>query len=1028
MTTRVTETRSPMTRKPLRLLIALACSTPLNAVALGVGQIQVRSALNQVFDAEIPLLLAGPGEAAGITARLAPAQTFAQKGIDRLPLLSNLVFTVQTGADGRGLIKVTSKQPIREPMLNFLIQVDWPRGQVVREVAVLLDPPVKAKQRPVPAIPTLAQPAAPRLSPPRRTAAVTPEQPAPPPVAHRGAATYGPVPFGETLWAIASRVRPDPSVSVQRMMQALLEANPRGFWKPTVNGLRAGVNLRIPSAQEIDPQRFPEQVSRQLASRQQVPVAPVTPKPEAPPPESKPKVRLVSPEPAERLQQPQPAAPAALPERVTLAPTGAPSFPIKLKDNHPALRVAGLDELRRRMNAPSSGEGMGAATRPSAAAIPPAETLQPRPEVQSPPGASSSQPEPRLQEILPETMAPPGTSRETGAGPTVTPTATPPAAVRPAGTTPPPTPEVSPPAPVTAAAPVPSPAPAPPSQTLARPFLPEAESETSGILSGWLNPASLALLGGLVLLLGGGSWYWWRRRLRAEEGKEEALAFEDVIPVETKTAPGPMSGASDLAAGKEAAPVTEHRTTRTVPNPLERADLLLAVGNYAEAENLLRQGLREEPDNNALRVKLLDVHFADHDAEAFLQEAKALHERLEDKTDPLWLPVAQMGHKLYPGHELFSKVDELLIATKTIKADLAELGIPAKPDGIRPDSPANEQADTTLFSTLNEPTLVSDEQQRDNLAGLDWQLADVDKLTITAGSFAEPPTQPRTRPEREREREREREQAGADLDRLTITAGSFAEPPTQPRTRPEREREREQAGADLDRLTITAGFFSEPPTQPRTRPEQEQEQEREREREQAGAEVDKNKLTITPEPFPEPLTQPTTRVEKTRVERELEWRLMDLEQPPLNKQSLPGREEEKEKSTALSSSGMDLEIDSLFANEITHSRLPLVAVKGEVEGKATTPGPVRKPTGSLRESSRKRDAVQANRSEESPTKGAIRTLMGEDYTETKLDLAMAYLEMGDTVGARSLLEEVLQDGNEDQQQRARMSMEKIGRL
>jgi len=972
MTTRVTETRSPMTRKPLRLLIALACSTPLNAVALGVGQIQVRSALNQVFDAEIPLLLAGPAEAAGITARLAPAQAFTQKGIDRLPLLSNLVFTVQTGADGRGLIKVTSKQPIREPMLNFLIQVDWPRGQVVREVAVLLDPPVKSKQRPAPAIPTLAQPAAPRLSPPRGPTSVTPEQPTPPPVAHRGTATYGPVPFGETLWAIASRVRPDPSVSVQRMMQALLEANPRGFWKPTVNGLRAGVNLRIPSAQEIDPQRFPEQVSRQLASRQQVPVAPVTPKPEAPPPESKPKVRLVSPELAERPQQPQPAAPAAIPERVTLAPTGAPSFPIKLKDNHPALRVAGLDELRRRMHAPGPGEGMGAATQP------PAETLQPRPEAQSPPGTGSSQSEPRLQEILPETMILPGTSKKTGAGPTVTPTATPPAAVRPAGTIPPPTPEVSPPAPVTTAAPVPSPASAPPTQAPVRPFLPAAESKIGGILSSWLNPAGLALLGGLVLLLGGGSWYWWQRRLRAEEGKEEALAFEDVIPVETKTAPGPMSGTSDLAAGKEAAPVTERRIARTVPNPLERADLLLAVGNYAEAENLLRQGLREKPDDNALRVKLLDVHFADHDAEAFLQEAKALYERLEDKTDPLWLPVAQLGQKLYPGHELFSKVDELLIATKTIKVDLAELGIPAKPDGIRPGSPADEPAETTLFSTLNVPTLISDEQKGDNLAGLDWQLADVDKLAITAEPFPEPPMQPKTRPERERE------QAGAELDKdkLTITAGSFAEPLTQPRTRPERE----QAGADLD------------------------------------------KLTITPEPFPEPLTQPTTRVEKTRVERELEWRLMDLEQPPLDKQSLPGREQEKEKSTVMSSSGLNLEIDSLFANEITHSRLPLMTAKGEAEGKVTTLGPVQKPTGSLRESPRKRDAVQTNRSEEPPTKGAIRTLMGEDYTETKLDLAMAYLEMGDTVGARSLLEEVLQDGNEDQQQRARMYMEKIGRL
>ncbi len=765
-----------MTRKPLQLLIALACSTPLNVVALGVGQIQVRSALNQVLDAEIPLLLAGPGEASAITARLAPTQAFAQKGIDRLPMLSNLVFNVQTGADGRGLIKVTSKQPIREPLLNFLIQVDWPRGQVVREVAVLLDPPVKTRQRPaapIPSMPALAQPAASSLEPPRRPAAPTP--PPSPPVAHRGTATYGPVPFGETLWAIASRVRPDPAVGVPRMMQALLAANPKAFWKPNVNGLRAGAQLRIPSAQEIDPQRFPEQVSRQLASRQQVPVAPVNPRPVSPPPESKPKVRLVSPELAERPQQSPPVAAAAPPEQVAPAPAGAPSFPIQLKGNHPALRVAGLEELRQRMNTPGPGEDSTTATRlPPTAAVQPAETRQPQAEVPSPPATGGAQPEPRLQEVLPETIAPPRTPKETGAGPTLAATAIPPAPIPPAEISPPPPPTVLPPAPVKPAAPVPSPVTPPASRIPTKPFPPPEESETGGILSGWLNPASPALLGGLGLLLGGGFWYWWQRRARTEAGKEEALAFEDIMPAEITATVGPTDK-TDLEALKKAVPAAGRRVIRTVPNPLERADLLLAVGNYSEAKTLLRQALQEEPDNNTLRAKLLDVHFANQDAEAFLQEAKALYEGLEDKADPLWLPVAQQGQKLFPGHELFSQGNELLIATKTIKADLPELDRFAKANGIRPDSPADEQQlETTLFNALNEPTLVSDEQRRDNLTGLDWQLTDVNKAPITAELFPEIPTQRRTRPK----------PGDAGVDRLSLTVEPLAEPPAQQSTRP----------------------------------------------------------------------------------------------------------------------------------------------------------------------------------------------------------------------------------------------------
>ncbi|HYQ92318.1 MAG TPA: FimV/HubP family polar landmark protein, partial [Candidatus Competibacteraceae bacterium] len=830
-----------------------------------------------------------------------------------------------------------------------------------------------------------------------------PSEPPPPPVAHRGTATYGPVPFGETLWAIASRVRPDPTVSVPQMMRALLVANPKAFWKHHVDGLRAGAQLRIPSAQEIDPQRFSEEVSRQLASRQQVPVAPVIPS-SVSPPESKPKVKLVSPDLEEKPQQPPPVALAAPSEAVAPAPAGASSFPIKLKDNQPALRVAGLEELRRRMNTPRPGEGSTAATQPPAlAAIPAAETRQPRPEAQLPSASNtSSQLEPRLQEVLPETIAPRGTPNDTGAELKLAATATPAAPIPPAETSPPPPPKVIPPAPAILATPVPSPIPPPASRIPTKPFPVAAESETDGILSGWLNPASLALLGGLGFLFGGSFW-WWQRRTRTEADKEEALAFEDIIPVETTA----MAGTTDkpsLEARKEAVPVAGRRVARAVPNSLERADLLLAVGNYSEAKNLLHQALQEEPDNNVLRAKLLNVHFANQDAKAFLQEAKVLYESLGDEADPLWLSVVQQGQKLCPGHELFSRGDELLIATKTIKADFNELERPAKANGIPADNPAGEQGDTTLFNALNEPTLVFDKQKGDipagnptdeqgdttlfnalneptlisdadkgdNLAGLDWQLTDVDKPTLPAGFLAEPPTKPRTLPE----------EGSAEVDRLSLIPDPLTEPPTLPRTRPEPA----STGGDKDGLPLPGGFLSEP------------------------------------------ITQPKTGVEKTRIEQELQWRLKDLEQPELNTLPSPEHTEEQETPMATPSSGLDFEVDSGFARKVTNSRLPFVTAKGETERKTRTLKPVQQPTQGLRQSPQDRENTLVNRIEELATRGSVRVLMGEGYTETKLDLAMAYLEMGDSVGARSLLEEVVQEGNEDQQRRAREYLEKISQL
>ena len=113
-----------------------------HARALTLGEIEMRSALNQPMDAEIALASVASGELAGMTVRLASAEDFARAGIERSEVLTDLRFNVVTNAAGQPVIKVSSRQAVLEPFLNFLLEVDWSNGRVVREYTVLLDPPV----------------------------------------------------------------------------------------------------------------------------------------------------------------------------------------------------------------------------------------------------------------------------------------------------------------------------------------------------------------------------------------------------------------------------------------------------------------------------------------------------------------------------------------------------------------------------------------------------------------------------------------------------------------------------------------------------------------------------------------------------------------------------------------------------------------------------------------------------------------------------------------------------------------------
>ena len=256
-------------RLPMALALAMASS---QALALGLGQVEVKSALYEPLVAEIPVLSSTPGEAESLTVRLASPDAFARVGLDRPPsLAANLEFSVGENARGQRVIRITTQSRVNDPFLSFLVEADWGRGRLVREFNLLLDPPdTLPAARTAAAAPVREAPAATpeplEAPPPMPTpevpspaeAPATPAQASVPPAAPAQPAPRLPTPApapvdgdysvaaGDTLWSIAQRTRPDAGVSVNRMMAALLQANPDAFIDGNINRIKRGAVLRIP--------------------------------------------------------------------------------------------------------------------------------------------------------------------------------------------------------------------------------------------------------------------------------------------------------------------------------------------------------------------------------------------------------------------------------------------------------------------------------------------------------------------------------------------------------------------------------------------------------------------------------------------------------------------------------------------------------------------------------------------------------------------------------------------------------------
>lgn len=243
-----------MLRLPLALAFALGAS---NAFALGLGQVQVKSSLNQPLLAEIPVLENTPGEAADLQIKLASSEAFARIGLEQPSgaLLSSLRFEIVRGEGGRPLIRISTPNRLNDPFLSLLIEAEWGRGKLLREYTLLLDPPL--------AVPSRANPSEVRALPQGDVRPAPSESLAvPPPMATPRTAvasapsyapgeSYGPVNSGDSLWKIASRSIPDSSVNINQMMIAIQRANPDAFIGGNINRLRTGAVLRIPSRDEI---------------------------------------------------------------------------------------------------------------------------------------------------------------------------------------------------------------------------------------------------------------------------------------------------------------------------------------------------------------------------------------------------------------------------------------------------------------------------------------------------------------------------------------------------------------------------------------------------------------------------------------------------------------------------------------------------------------------------------------------------------------------------------------------------------
>jgi pilus assembly protein FimV len=625
-----------------KLSLAVAISgflSPVGVHALGLGDIHLGSALNQRLNAEISVHLARTEELEDIKIELASPEAFARAGIGRPFLLSSLQFSPVQNSDGETIIAVTSREPIREPFLNFLVEVNWPKGRLVREYTVLLDPPVTVQRR-AEAVhaPVVASQGNTYSAPPANEPFETGE-----------AREYGPVVVEDTLWNIASRMRAK-GESVEQVMMALLDNNPSAFIHNNINRLKRGSILRLPASddvQALDKQQARSEFLAQTRQwRDQNTVTSTS-------------LNDIS-SPSSPIKNPVDGG-----DHLKLASASKEASETSAAIEGSAGGTAGLSELEqelilvREANEVVRQEGVQLRTRvgeletqiqdiqrlltlknDQLAQIQDSQQLDEVVMENAPEVMTHETP---LEEIAPEAeeivqenqeIAPVAQDAQQVEEPAIA--------------------EVVEVAPVEAEPEIKPEVVVTPVEQL--PVTPSASP--SGLDAFLGNPQLIAAAGGgIALLLAIAAFIMRRRSSSDDEFAESILVAPKDAPVESGSdidlAPA-SSDETSLLSDFSPSDIDALQDETGEVDPLSEADVYVAYGRYQQAEELITQAIEKDDDRVELKFKLLEIYYSIQNKSAFIELAQSLADSgAEEQSPQAWAQVVSMGQELVPEESLF---------------------------------------------------------------------------------------------------------------------------------------------------------------------------------------------------------------------------------------------------------------------------------------------------------------------------------------------------------------------------------------
>lgn len=593
---------------------------PLSAHSAGLGKLTVISGLGEPLSAEIDLVSTTPDELSSLTASIAPYEAYSIQGIERTSIHNAIKIEVVGKPDGGAKLKLSTHQPVEDPFLDMLIQVDWATGRLLREYTVLLDPPGYRDPQPsIVTVPSTRIEPAP-LQEPRPPAGQTEEttvKPAPRPVAAPQTDKTITTRSGDTLNKIAREMQVV-GYSLDQMLVGIYRANQQAFTAENMHRLKVGQIIKAPSAAElsnITQREAREEIRVQTADWNAY------------------RNRL-----AELVAESAPASEVAVDEAASgklkaaaedkSAPAvSGPKDVVKLSksDAEAAGQASEVKALQDRLNAMQ--EENTAREKSAREADERAAMLEKQvADLQA------------LLTIKNQMMA---DLQQNATGADV------PAAPAEAQVELPAAQEAKPAVPAPEAKPKPS--------AKKKPAPNFEPVEEPGLLDNLThNTPVLALAGGALVLLGGGWFFLRNRRKRNLDSFERGILTAGGLRANTvfgntkggRVETGDTSFLTDFSQSSSGM-IDTHDV-----DPIAEAEVYMAYGRDSQAVEILNDAIKKDSKRYELHLKLLEIFAGRRDTSAFEAVAGELYSTLGAE-DPVWLKVVEMGSRLEPANPLY---------------------------------------------------------------------------------------------------------------------------------------------------------------------------------------------------------------------------------------------------------------------------------------------------------------------------------------------------------------------------------------